>query len=248
KPSLILSTAVFPISEHERIQKIQQHWELWAQRGDVDVIVTMSYAMDTNRLQRLVMPWLDHADALGPVLVLPSIRLHNLPNANAFQQIQAIRDMPSGGYSLFAVADLNDTLQVMFSRTQGVHPTTRPDPIPYRQPFHTALARYESLQREWSVMLANGELRVWNSQQTIWNTQTAALDQALRALASNPSEQRLNTAKHLLYDFRTQLDDWVSLQSNNDDYRLRTWNNRLEAMDTLLNYGNHFILQRQARR
>ncbi len=36
QPNLILSVAVFPLPEVERIQKIQQNWETWARRGDID--------------------------------------------------------------------------------------------------------------------------------------------------------------------------------------------------------------------
>ncbi|HCF27679.1 MAG TPA: hypothetical protein DEV81_10885, partial [Cyanobacteria bacterium UBA11049] len=36
RPNLIMSVAVFPLSEHDRIHKLQQHWEVWANRGDID--------------------------------------------------------------------------------------------------------------------------------------------------------------------------------------------------------------------
>jgi len=53
--NLILSVAVFPLSEHDR-QKLQQHWEVWASRGDVNLVVPMTYALDTYRFQRLSQP------------------------------------------------------------------------------------------------------------------------------------------------------------------------------------------------
>lgn len=71
RSNLILSTAVFPLPTSDRLNRIQQNWELWAQRGDVDLIVPMSYAMDTNGLLRLASPWLTQAN-VGSALVLPS--------------------------------------------------------------------------------------------------------------------------------------------------------------------------------
>ncbi|MEM9977923.1 MAG: family 10 glycosylhydrolase, partial [Cyanobacteria bacterium P01_D01_bin.2] len=47
RPGIKVSAAVFAKPTHERLQKIQQDWETWAERGDVDWIVLMSYAMDT---------------------------------------------------------------------------------------------------------------------------------------------------------------------------------------------------------
>lgn len=244
-PDLVLSTAVFPLPTHERLHKIQQNWETWAQQGHVDLIVTMSYAMDTNRLQRLVIPWLNNVE-LGPVLVLPSIRLLNLTGSATFDQLQAIRDMPSGGFSLFAVADLNSTLQEIFHRTQGHRPDPNqsPDPIPYRQPFHSAIARYTALQREWSFMMANGQLWIQDPEMTEWSAKAEELGRSLKDLAERPSHQRYQRAKTQLNDFRTEFDEWMSLQALIDGYRVETWDNRLETLETLLNYGEHFVLQR----
>lgn len=244
-PNLILSVAVFPLSEHERIQKIQQDWETWAQRGDVDLIVTMSYAADTNRLERLVNPWIANAD-LGPVLVLPSIRLLNLPTAATVDQLQAIRDMPAGGYSLFAVADLNETLQSIFNRTQGTLTGPHSDePIPYRQPFQAAVARYNTLRREWSFMFSQSQLWIREDQFAEWSSQSEALAEALEQLAEQPSDQHLRHAKTVLRDFCDRFEGWMALQSLNDSYRIRIWENHLETLEVLLNYGEHFTLGRQ---
>jgi len=63
KLNLILSVAVFPLSEHDRLHKLQQHWEVWASRGDVDLVVPMTYALDTYRFQRLST--LDHLNQIN---------------------------------------------------------------------------------------------------------------------------------------------------------------------------------------
>ncbi|MBU7587130.1 MAG: family 10 glycosylhydrolase, partial [Nostoc sp. TH1S01] len=68
REELILSVAVFPLPERERIQKLQQHWEVWARQGDIDVIVPMTYAQDTARFQRLAQPWIASSQ-LGSTLL-----------------------------------------------------------------------------------------------------------------------------------------------------------------------------------
>ncbi|MGJ3252659.1 MAG: glycoside hydrolase family 10 protein [Elainellaceae cyanobacterium] len=244
RPDLILSAAVFAFSEHERVQKIQQNWEVWARRGDVDLIVPMSYALDANRLQRLTRPWFDEDADLGSVLVLPSIRLLNLPESATLDQIQALRDMPAGGYSLFAVENLDESLHAIFSRTQATDTDAHPDPIPYRQPFHTAAARFTALAREWSFALSNHQLWIREPQLEEWRTQTQELVEAFNELAEHPSRRQLRETQRLLISFRSQFADWMYLQSLTNEYRVQTWNNRLDVLDDLLRYGNQHALNR----
>lgn len=246
RPDLILSAAVFAMSEHERIQKIQQNWEIWAQRGDVDLIVPMSYAMDTNRLQRLTNPWLQENADLGAALVLPSIRLLNLPESATLDQIQALRDMPAGGYSLFAAENLNDSLQAIFSRTQGSQTQiSQRQPIPYREPFQTASARFTALVREWSFALGNRQLWMRDPQLTEWRTRTQELADRLEELGDTPSPQQARQAQRSLDEYRALFPDWMYLQTLSDGYRVETWDNRLDVIGDLLHYGEQSILTRQ---
>ncbi|NJR58738.1 MAG: family 10 glycosylhydrolase, partial [Cyanobacteria bacterium CRU_2_1] len=151
RPNVVLSTAVFALPEPDRLQKIQQSWETWARAGEVDMIVLMTYAADTHRLQQLAAPWLSENANLGSTIILPGIRILNLSDAAVFDQIQALRDLPTEGYAIFATAHLQETLQAILTRTQG---TGGADPIPYRQPFDAALNRFTALRREWSFCSA----------------------------------------------------------------------------------------------
>jgi uncharacterized lipoprotein YddW (UPF0748 family) len=241
-PNLILSAAVFPMSEHERTHKIQQHWEAWAERGDVDLIVVMSYAMDTNRLQQLTQPWLE-SDALSSTIILPGIRLLNLSESATLDQIQALRDMPSGGYALFAAENLNGTLQAVFERTQGTTLATEAA-IPYREPFVAAAERFSSLQQEWQFLDLNGQLWIDGEEREAWQTASNELMVTLEQLADDPSEQRFAQVQQLVSQFQANFGDWMLFQSLSDGYRVQTWENRLDFLETLLNYGDRFVFQR----
>ena len=245
KPDLILSAAVFALPEQERVQKIQQNWEVWARQGDVDLIVTMSYAQDTHRLQQLAGPWLTEQANLGSALVLPGIRLLGLPRSAVVDQIQALRDLPSGGYSLFAAENLNtDTsLQEILNRTQGHVRSETQDPVPYRQPFAAAASRYTALQREWSYLLGQGQLRIRNRDLEPWRSQAQTLSETLKDLAENPDRQRLRQAERELASFRSQFRQWMHLQALNQEYRVKTWENRLTALKELLDYGERLTLE-----
>jgi len=243
RSNLLLSVAVFAYPEAERIQRLQQNWEVWARRGDVDFVSPMAYAQDTNSFQQLAQPWLVN-ESLGGVLVLPGILLLNLPEMGAIDQIQFVRDFPNGGYSLFALEHLSNSLQNIFSRTQ---PTVRRDakePIPLRQPFAAAANRYAVLQREWNFLLAKNELVLAPAERALYNSQSVALANSLNRLAKEANGSNFEAAKRDLSLFRSQFSGWMRLHSMRNSYQVQIWNNRLASLERLLNYGERVVLKR----
>ncbi|WP_445311221.1 family 10 glycosylhydrolase [Microcoleus vaginatus] len=245
-PRTILSVAVFPHPESQRIYKIQQNWEVWARQGIVDLIVPMTYALDTNRLERITEP-LVKEQMLGSALISPSVKLLTLPQVVAIDQIQALRDLPTGGYAIFAVESISSGMQGFFNRTQGtpVRSTSAAEPIPYRQPFAAAASRYTALKQEWSFLLANNQLRVSESELKVLQSRSEELAQALSKLAANPSTESLATAKRLLRGFQSQFQSSMRLHSAENSYQVQTWQNRLESLDMLLRYGERMELNRR---
>jgi len=231
RPQLLLSAATFAKPERERLLKIQQDWQHWAEQGWVDWIVLMSYAEDTNRLESLVTPWLLHHD-YESTLVIPSIRLLPLSEAAAFDQLQALRDLPAAGYALFAAENLTTTLQRLLSQTQ---PATFP---PQRQPYQAALERYQLLTQEWSWLLNHGQLWLDPEHEAQWIARVHQLEQDLQALAQQPSQRRLNQVRSQLISLRATLGQTMDLRTASNDYRLQTWRHRLTTIERLLNYGN----------
>ncbi len=245
-PRTILSVAVFPHPESQRIYKIQQNWEVWARQGIVDLIVPMTYALDTNRLQRITEP-LVKEQMIGSALISPSVKLLTLPEVVAIDQIQALRDLPTGGYAIFAAESISSGMQGFFNRTQGppVRSTSAAEPIPYRQPFAAAASRYTALKQEWSFLLANNQLRVSESELKVLQSRSDELAQALSKLAANPSRESLATAKRLLGSFQSQFQSSMRLHSAENSYQVQTWQNRLESLDMLLRYGERMELNRR---
>lgn len=244
-PRTILSVAVFPHPESQRIYKIQQNWEVWARQGIVDLIVPMTYALDTNRLQRITEP-LAKEQMLGSALIAPSVKLLTLPEVVAIDQIQALRDLPTGGYAIFAVESINSGMQGFFNRTQGarVRSTSASEPIPYRQPFAAAASRYTALKQEWSFLLASNQLRVSESELKVLQSRSAELAIALSKLAATPTPANLAIAKRLLASFETQFQSSMRLHSAENSYQVQTWQNRLDSLEMLLRYGERVELNR----
>ncbi len=239
RPNIIMSVAVFPLSEHDRLNKLQQHWEVWAQRGDVDLVIPMTYALDTYRFQRLAQPWISSVK-LGSALVVPGIRLFNLASPIAIDQIQLARDLPISGYALFAVENLNSDLQTIFQRTQG----GANEPIPYRQPFHTAAARFTSLQQQWDYLFASNQLVLVKSGRSTFSTKAKELETALEELASRPTPGRLSTAKTTLAAFELQFKDGLRFYRLENPYQFKVWSNRIDTIERLLVYGDRVVLKK----
>ncbi|MBW4665206.1 MAG: family 10 glycosylhydrolase [Chroococcus sp. CMT-3BRIN-NPC107] len=239
RPNIIMSVAVFPLPEHDRLNKLQQHWEVWAQRGDVDLIIPMTYALDTYRFARLAQPWISSLK-LGSALVVPGIRLFNLASPIAVDQIQLARDLPISGYALFAVENLNSDLQNIFQRTQG----KINEPIPYRQPFHTAAARFASLQQQWDYMLSSNQLVLVKSGQSAFSAKAKTLETALEELAANPSSGRLSTAKRALTAFESQFKDGMRFYRLENPYQFKVWSNRIDTIERLLVYGDRAVIKK----
>jgi uncharacterized lipoprotein YddW (UPF0748 family) len=240
QPNLILSVAVFPLPELERIQKIQQNWETWAKQGDVDLIVPMTYALDTSRFQRLAQPWIA-SKQLGATLLVPGIRLLSLPTIGAFDQLQLVRDLPVSGYALFAVENFSNDLQKLFSNTQGRIQSTTSEPIPLHQPFQTAAIRYTALQREWKVVFQNDQRPRPSQKLSDFNNQAEVLRSALNQLAASPSASKLLVAKASLTRFQSQFRVLMSQEIKSNSYQVKVWENRLVTIERLLRYGERRV-------
>ncbi|MCS6782903.1 MAG: family 10 glycosylhydrolase [Gloeomargarita sp. SKYBB_i_bin120] len=216
RPELLLSAAVFAYSRPSRLYRLQQDWETWAMTGAVDMIVLMSYAEDTRGLQDLLKP----AQLLrAPVLFLPGISLMRTTPIAVLDQVQAARHSGLGpGYALFAMSHFNGALEPLMQQTSV--------PLPHRQPFQSALQRYQAQQQEWLFLVRQGQLPVPDP--GLFQQVNSALTQ----LVQHPSKTHWQTARAALQTLAHHLDDWPA-----HPWRVDTWRARLKTIDDLLLYG-----------
>lgn len=259
-PDVILSAAVFPQPQHERLWKIQQEWETWAKEGYIDLLAPMTYALDTNRLQQLAQALTDREN-LGNTLIAPGVKLLNISEIVAFDQIQALRDLSTGGYSIFAAERINGDFQKFLRRTQGPASAremrqfslaamsdrahTVEGAIPYREPFRAAAERFLGLKQEWSFLLSQEQLQIEKSELRRLRKRAKELGKALDRLADNPSSNRLTKARRLLAELQSQFEESMRSHAQERPYQVQTWENRLSALEMLLNYGDRVRLQSQ---
>ncbi|NJL82861.1 MAG: family 10 glycosylhydrolase [Chloroflexaceae bacterium] len=242
RPNLVISAAVFPFQRPARLLRLQQNWERWAEQGWVDWLVPMTYAESSSDLQNLTRPLFYEQYLLESTLLLPGIRLLNLPEAVVVDQMQFLRQLPVEGYALFAAENLSPQLQQVFGRTQGTSPNAA-IPLPHRRPFQAALVRYQSLEKEWIFLLASGQIAISGGDRQAWLQGSEELTAALQQLATNPSNRNYLKADLALSHFQQGFNRWFQGQAQQNPYQVAGWVNRLATLDRLLNYGERRILR-----
>lgn len=238
-PQLILSASVFPMEQRDRIFRLQQNWEEWMRRGWVDLVVIMTYALDTGNLEDRIQP-LSVPSRQESALIIPGLRLLKVPDSVTVDQLQLVRNLPTGGFALFATENLTANLETILNRIQT---SSHPEPIPYRQPFVAAADRFQSLQREWQLLRDRGQLAMASPRLRVWSQEGDRVALALQQLASQPSPQHLRQAQTALAKFQQQFSGWMQQQQQAYPYLVAGWENRLTALNKLLTYGDRFVLQ-----
>jgi uncharacterized lipoprotein YddW (UPF0748 family) len=232
KPRIIISAAVFPWKPLDRINKIQQNWEAWVNRGEVDLLVPMTYAPDTSVfLQQGVQPVLDGM-AQAPTLLLPGVLIKNLGDTELLDKLQALRDLPAGGYSLFAAEHLRPSFKEVL---KYLLPNQSDYVLPYREPFRAAQIRYMALNQEWQILIKSDRVRISRDDLGNWQRQIEVLDRSLLELNRSPNLNSLREAQAALDNMSTNLGKWMGLESR---YRITTWSNRLDAIGSILRFGD----------
>ncbi|MEM1366843.1 MAG: family 10 glycosylhydrolase [Cyanobacteria bacterium P01_H01_bin.15] len=234
RPQLVISAAVFPFQRSDRLDRLQQDWETWIDAETIDWLVPMSYSQDSEQLRDRTRPLFSHFSS-GSTLLLPGIRLLNLPDVVAVDQVQFLRSLPTEGYALFAAANLNDNLGQKFGSTQG---GPAQGPLPHREPFKAASTRYRLLRQEWQWLSQNPDYTGLNAAELQrWVQQSAALDKALTKLATQPTDGNLVRAQLGLSTFRREFEKWGDASGSSEPFQVESWNNRLETLSRLLKYG-----------
>jgi len=236
RPELTLSTAVFPMPQRERLRKIQQSWEKWVNKEWIDMLIPMTYAKDTDRLYTLTNPLLNEFDH-GKALLLPGIRLLNISDVVALDQMQLLRGMSTQGYALFAAENLDSRLTTIFNSTQVEGTRKSNQLLPHREPFGTTLSRYQGLQQEWNFFLTQNSPAMDDDILETWGEQADQLRLELQNLIDEPSGRNFFSAQITLNSLRRQFPYWMEQTKDIDTYQAQVWQSRLDTLDRLLSYG-----------
>ena len=240
-PDLIISASVFPIERRDRLFRLQQNWEEWMEQEWVDMIVLMTYALDTGNLEERTKLLFDESLPQSS-LVIPGLRLLKVPDPVTIDQLQLVRNMPISGFSLFATENLTPSLQRILSRIQA---PKSPQPLPYRQPVQTVLLRYQALQKEWNFLADKQQLKADKDTLKKIDNQSSRLAVVLEEAATNPSRQNIKIARQNLRQFKQRFPNWMRSHKQVNFYQVEGWKNRLQTLDKLLAYGERKIIKQE---
>lgn len=240
RPDLVVSAAVFPMERRERLNVLQQNWEEWINNQSVDMMVLMTYALDTGSFESRIRSVKDYS-LNSSSLIIPGIRLLNVPYAEALDQIQLLRNMPTTGFALFAAENFNSNLENILIQTQG-NGNGNGNLLPHRQSFKAASQRYQALQKEWNFLLLNNQVVIAPNHLQEWASNADSLNERLEQLAQNPSQRNLLLAKNSLSRFRNRFSVYLKEHRNLKPLQVESWENRLMTLENLLNYGERQTL------
>ena len=244
RPNLIISAAVFPMRYQIRFNNLQQNWQRWVKEGWVDLLLPMTYASSTDKLKDMTEP-LFSEDSQGASLMIPGLRLLNMPSYKTSKQVQYIQQSPTPGYALFAAAHFQSALTSTLNR-----PSFRsPQPVlPHRMPIQAAIAEYSGLKNELHYWLSdaqnseNSDLEVSDLKE--WAEQSDQFIDALTALQENPKEKNWEETQTALSQLNQSAQQWMGQAVNLPDSQQRRWSNRFQRLQTLLTYGEKHTKQK----
>lgn len=162
---------------------------------------------------------------------MPGVLIRNVEELELLDQLQAVRDLPAGGFALFAAEHLRPSVETALKRVR-VDDGARI--LPFRQPIASARARFTALQGEWHSLLHSHSALVSREHLASWQRQTTQLQNTLSALSDRPTRDQLKTAIRQVDNLAESLPRWLRLV---DNYRVSTWINRLQAISTMLRFA-----------
>jgi hypothetical protein len=197
----------------------------------------MTYRPDTTQfLRQSVQPALNSVGN-APVLFLPGIGLYRLSSQQELaDQMQAVRDLPSGGYVLFAAEHLRSNYVTLLGQSGRVPSANI---LPHRQPFTAAYNRYLALRQEWRNLLESKRLWIPVEQLNAWEQSATQVEQMLVNLNERPTSAQAEATLTAISQLTANLPEWTRLERLRRPYRINTWVNRLEAIAAMVRYGNH---------
>lgn len=219
RPDIVLSAAVFAMPQARRLSRIQQNWEAWVQAGDIDLLVPMTYAEDTATLEQLTATVLNTFPQKS-TLLLPGIQLLDLEGEVAIDQMQWLRQLPTSGYALFAASHLAPDFVQDIGDTKSI--------LPLRDPLATIANRFETLEQEWAIALAERP----------WYTEAEKFRLSLERAQADPSSKNILLARTRWWALNAAIAPHLETYGQQHPYQMRVWKHRIAGIERLLDYGN----------
>lgn len=210
KPNLKISCAVYALPREQRMNLIQQDWELWAANGWIDNLNPMTYVAKGQELQK--MAGYVKSSTNNKCMVLPGLFLKDLDTAGFVEQLDISRNLGALGNTMFAAAQLDDNKSSVLQL--GPY---RKSPLmtPQSDPVRAATLIFDNFAKSISRYVQDPERPIISDRASTNEilTQTESLQKTLHGMPNNAGAEQLSAIADQLSSLNTSVKDWLAIEA-----------------------------------
>lgn len=210
KPNVKISAAVYALPREQRMNLIQQDWELWAANGWIDTLNPMTYVAKGPELQK--MAGYVKSSTNNKCMVLPGLFMKDLDTAGFVEQLDISRNLGALGNTMFAAAQLDDNKSSVLQL--GPY---RKSPLmtPTSDPVRAATLIFDNFAKGISRYVQDPERPIVSDRASTNEilTQTETLQKILHGMPNNAGADQLSSVADQLASLNTAVKDWLAIES-----------------------------------
>lgn len=237
KPAVKISAAVYALPREQRMNLIQQDWELWVANGWVDTLNPMTYVAKGAELQKMAGYVKTSID--NKAMVLPGLFMKDLDTAGFVEQLDISRTLGALGNTMFAAAQLDDNKSSVLQL--GPY---RKSPLmtPTSNPVRAATLVFDSFAHSISRYVQDPE-RPIVSDRGMTNdilTQTESIQKLLHSMRSDADAGQITSVSTLITALDASVKEWLAIESfAKRAPRANYINTTIDQAAYILNYAAH---------
>ena len=236
KPDIQISAAVFGSEKGARMGSIQQEWELWVEKGWVDILNPMIYSSNTPKLVESIN-YINKAVG-NKAFVYPGIAVRQLEVDDLLDQIYAIKSKGLMGSTIFAMAHLGPEK----SELLAIGPYRfKEAKSPSSNPVNSARILIEEFVQNVNIIKQNDSsfiaIRKYTGSAVI--TEAGKTHAYILQLLTNPTPVNIQQAITMLRELENLTQKWLMTDSTIRPSKLKMITTYLKEAQVLLSYEHH---------
>ncbi|MBX9573246.1 MAG: family 10 glycosylhydrolase [Candidatus Obscuribacterales bacterium] len=210
KPNLRISAAVYAMPRDQRMNLIQQDWELWVANGWVDTLNPMTYVVKGGELQKMAGSVQKSSD--NKAMVLPGLFIKDLDTAGFVEQLDISRALGSLGNTMFAAAQLDDKKSSVLQL--GPY---RKSPLmtPQADPIRAATLIFDGFSRSITRYVQDPERPIVSDRSSTNEilTQTELIQRQLHSFPANATPEQIGAVATQINALDISVKEWLAIEN-----------------------------------
>ena len=237
KPQLKISAAVYAMPRDQRMNLIQQDWELWVANGWVDTLNPMTYVAKGPELQKMAGYVKTSID--NKAMVLPGLFIKDLDTAGFVEQLDISRNLGALGNTMFAAAQLDDNKSTVLQ----IGPYRKsPLMTPTSNPVRAATLIFDSFAKSITRYVQDPERPIVSDRASTNDiiTQTESIQRTLHSMQSDADSSQIIAISTALNNLNSSVKDWLAIESfAKRGPRARYISTTIDQANYILTYAAH---------